>query len=1057
MRAPAQRQIVTFGPFTLDLKAGELHREGHAILLQEQPFLVLKMMLERPGDVVTREELRRALWPNDTIVEFDQSINAAIKKLRIALQDSAEEPQYVETVARRGYRLIVSVQWSEPTREDPHEVESERPVAPPSNKEVLIGKKVSHYRVLEILGGGGMGVVYRAEDIKLGRRVALKFLPDEFAGDAAALQRFEREARAASALNHPNICTIYAVEEHEGQPFIAMELLEGHTLRDILAQEADSKSHSQFRLEPLLNTALQIARGLEAAHQKGIIHRDIKPANIFITSHGQAKILDFGLAKLHDSESAEPPPQSSAEPGPKQESNPLLTLTRTGVTVGTAAYMSPEQVRGERLDQRTDLFSFGLVLYEMATRQRAFPGDTAPVLHDAILNRTPVPARELNGQIPAKLESIITRALEKDRVARYQTAAEICADLEALQRMSVPKRLPRAWAAGLGVGAAIAVGAVFFTLKRPPKTLSVAPEIKMRQLTTNSSENPVAGGAISPDGKYLAYIDTRGLHLKFIDTGETRTVPKPEVLKDQRMKWEVGPWFPGSTRLLINVFLSREQWNEPGPVISTIWAVSVTGGVPTRLRDRAFAWSVSPDGSLVSFGTGKGKLGLREFWLMGPDGENARKVQETNEGSAIGGFGWSPDGKRYVYVLTDSSGDTLFSRDTRGGLPVTLFRPSELAGTTDFVWLYDGRLVYSIKEPESQGNSGSACNYWTMRLDLATGKHIEEPRRLTNWPNFCVYSGSVTNNDKRLAFLAASGFYTSYVADLEAGGKRLRTIRRFTLEDADNVVVGWTADGKVMVAQDRDRWSLYKQSLDSDTPEPIVSSVAGGALVQGAITPDGKWYIGRIWPDGESIEHPTIPFPIVRIPLAGGTPETILQLSRQGNVSCARPPSSMCVLVQRSEDDRQMIVSVLDPIKGRGSELVRFDLNRELGVLGLPEFVVISPDGTRLAIARGPESPLEIRSLHGQLIHKIPSQSVGELIWLNWSVDQKGFFATRKGQSGNELLYLDFQGKAASLRKCGGGTDDVGGGCEGLPSPDGRHLAITDKDQSNNMWMMENF
>ena len=210
------------------------------------------------------------------------------------------------------------------------------------------------------------------------------------------LQRFEREARAASALNHPNICTIYAVEEHEGQPFIVMELLEGHTLRDVLAQDADSKSDSPFRLEPLLDTALQIARGLEAAHQKGIIHRDIKPANIFITNHGQAKILDFGLAKLHDSESAEPQPQSSAEPGPKHESNPLLTLTRTGVTVGTAAYMSPEQVRGERMDQRTDLFSFGLVLYEMATRQRAFPGDTAPVLHDAILNRTPVPARELN-------------------------------------------------------------------------------------------------------------------------------------------------------------------------------------------------------------------------------------------------------------------------------------------------------------------------------------------------------------------------------------------------------------------------------------------------------------------------------------------------------------------------------------------------------------------------------------------------------------------------------------------------------------------------------------
>src|SRR5215831_18753546 len=466
MRAPAQRQIVIFGPFTLDLKAGELHRDGHATLLQEQPFLVLKMLLERPGDVVTREEMRRTLWPNDTVVEFDQSINAAIKKLRIALDDSADNPQYVETLARRGYRLIVPVHWSEPVHGHAQEKGVDRLGDPLEKTGSLIGKRVSHYRVLEVLGGGGMGVVYKAEDIKLGRRVALKFLPEELATDAAATQRFEREARAASALNHPNICTIHAVEEYEGHPFIVMELLEGRTLRDVLSPEADSKSDSHFPLQPLLDTALQIAHGLEAAHQKGIIHRDIKPANIFITNHGQAKILDFGLAKLHESESLEPWLQPSVEPLPKKDSNPLLTLTRTGVTIGTAAYMSPEQVRGERLDRRTDLFSFGLVLYEMATGQRAFPGDTAPVLHDAILNQLPVPVRELNGQIPEKLENIVTKALEKDRGARYQTAAEICNDLEALQRQSVGKRRPRAWVVGLGVAAAISVGAALFTLKK---------------------------------------------------------------------------------------------------------------------------------------------------------------------------------------------------------------------------------------------------------------------------------------------------------------------------------------------------------------------------------------------------------------------------------------------------------------------------------------------------------------------------------------------------------------------------------------------------------------
>jgi len=206
----------------------------------------------------------------------------------------------------------------------------------------------------------------------------------------------------------------------------------------------------------------------------------------------------------------------------------------------------------------------------------------------------------------------------------------------------------------------------------------------------------------------------------------------------------------------------------------------------------------------------------------------------------------------------------------------------------------------------------------------------------------------------------------------------------------------------------------------------------------------------------ESIDHPTIPFPILRIPLASGTPETLLQLSRHGNVSCARPPSNICVLAEPSEDRKQVIVSILDPIKGQGPELFRFDVDQVLGVIDFPP-CVISPDGTRLAVARNPGSPMEIRSLHGQIIRKIPSQSVGELDWLNWSADQKGFFVTRKSPSGNELLYLDFQGKATSLRKCGGGASGVGGGCGGVPSPDGRHLAIVDKNQSNNMWMMENF
>ena len=908
----------------------------------------------------------------------------------------------------------------------------------------LTGKTVSHYQILNGLGGGGMGLVYRAQDVRLSRRVALKFLPEDSAKDPDALRRFEREARSVSALEHPNICPIYEFGEHEGKSFIVMQLLKGQTVEQFIRAQGAPKGTQPIRR--LFDLASQVLKGLEAAHEHGIIHRDIKPGNIFLTTDGQVKILDFGVAKLTHAEIEELSDQHPHDAADATTSVKTidLTLSRTGAVFGTAAYMSPEQVRGDPLDARTDLFSFGLVLYEMTVGQRAFPGETGPAVQAAILNQTPVPVRDLNPQAPAKLESIINKLLQKDREVRYQTASEVRADVEAL-KAAMGRRRSRWWAVAAGVTALFMVAAIWL-FERQSKAPPAAPNIRMRQLTTNSSENPVSGGAISPDGNYLAYSDTRGLHLKLVDTGETRTVPQPEELKNQSVKWEVGSWFPDSTKLLVNVHASIDEWNEWNSVNTSVWAVSVLGEAPTKLRDHAVGCAVSPDGSTVSFGTNHGKYGERQIWLMGPNAEQPRKYYEGKEGTGTDCWGWSPDGKHYLFVSRDESGSRGLSQPVEGGPPITILGDAELSKMNDIVLLHDGRVVFDLPEP----TNGNVCNYWTMRLDLATGRRLEEPRRLTNWPNFCVFSGSVTNNDKRFAFLASSGFYTSYIADLETGGKRLSNTRRFTLEEGDSVR-GWTADGKVLVAQNGGSWSLYKQSLDSDTPEPIISSVPGGALLLGATTPDGKWYLGRIWPKGESIEHPTIPLPIVRIPLAGGRPETILQLSRLGNVSCARPPSSTCVLAEQGEDGKQMIVSILDPIKGRTSELVRFDFEREFAALDVP-LCVISPDGTRLAIARSLESPVEIRSLKGQLIHTIPYQSFGILTYLAWSADQKGFFVSRKGQKGDDLLYLDFQGSSTSLRHCLGGDT-----CAGLPSPDGRHLVTADTDQRNNMWMMENF
>jgi serine/threonine protein kinase/TolB-like protein/ATP/maltotriose-dependent transcriptional regulator MalT len=442
---------IRFGKdFELDLRAYELRCAGIPLKLKPIPMKLLLFLIERRGQLVTRDQIVEHVWGKGVFLDTDNSINGAISKIRQVLRDDAEQPHYVQTVTGRGYRFVASVIEVGATP-DTETGGPSQPVA----AENLVGKKVSHYRVLQVLGGGGMGVVYKAEDLKLGRQVALKFLPNELASDQRSFARFEREARAASALDHPNICSIYQLGDHEGQPFIVMQLLEGQTLREWVQTAANQGTDA--RMSGMLDFAIQITDGLAAAHDKGIIHRDIKPANIFITNRGQAKILDFGVAKFLEAQDI-PPEVLSSEAAPSANA----TLTLTGSSMGTPFYLSPEQVRGEKLDARTDLFSLGLVLHEMATGHRAFSGNTASVIRDAVATLPALPVRQLDPDLPPELEEIVNKALEKDPARRYQSATELRADLERLRaRWARSGTRPRRVWSWFVAGAAVIVAVLF--------------------------------------------------------------------------------------------------------------------------------------------------------------------------------------------------------------------------------------------------------------------------------------------------------------------------------------------------------------------------------------------------------------------------------------------------------------------------------------------------------------------------------------------------------------------------------------------------------------------